>query len=98
MCWIIVTIRYHGEGLGPLLTSVIEGGLARFGRTPLQGAQTTLHCCLTDAGLLTSGGFYNEHSELVDRDRDYRMANWYTNILHQKNLARVSNKMVSDFK
>jgi len=89
--------RYHAEGLGQVVTSLLEGAMARFGRTPLQGAQTTLHCCLTDAGLLTPGGFYNEYSQLVDSG-DYRMNNWYTDIVHQKNLARVSDRMVADFK
>lgn len=89
--------RYHAEGLGQLVTSLIEGAMDRFGRTPLEGTQASLHCCLTDAKLLTPGGFYNENSELVDGG-DYRMANWYTDIVHQKNLARVSDKMVTDFK
>ena len=89
--------RYHAEGLGQLVTSLIEGGLARFGRTPLEGTQASLHCCLTDARLLTPGGFYSENCELVDNN-DYRMAHWYTDIVHQKNLARVSDKMVADFR
>ena len=80
-----------------MVTSLLEGAMARFGRTPLQGTQTTLHCCLTDSGLLTPGGFYNEYSQLVDSG-DYRMNNWYTDIVHQKNLARVSDRMVADFK
>ena len=79
------------------MTSLIEGAMARWGRTPIEGAQASLHCCLTDAKLLTPGGFYNENSELVDSG-DYRMAHWYTDIVHQKNLARVSDKMVADFK
>ena len=78
------------------MTSLIEGAIDRFGRTPLEGTQTSLYCCLTDAKLLTPGGFYNENSELVDSD--YRMAHWYTDIVHQKNLARVSDNMVADFK
>ena len=80
-----------------MVTSLLEGAMARFGRTPLQGTQTTLHCCLTDAGLLTPGGFYNEYSQLVDSG-DYRMNNWYTDIVHQKNLDRVSDRMVANFK
>ena len=83
--------RHPGSQRVVLLTGETDPTL------PLLVLSPTLHCCLTDAGLLTPGGFYNEYSELVDSG-DYRMAHWYTDIVHQKNLARVSDKMVADFK
>ena len=71
--------RYHKEGMGEMFTRMIETMISSIGRTPYQGAQTILHCVLTDAKLLTPGGYYDNCDLLVD----YRMKNWYSNPRHQ---------------
>ena len=74
--------RYHKEGMGEMFTRMIETMISSIGRTPYQGAQTILHCVLTDAKLLTPGGYYDNCDLLVD----YRMKNWYSNPRHQVTL------------
>ena len=71
--------RYHKEGMGEMFTRMIETMISCIGRTPYQGAQTILHCVLTDARMLTPGGYYDNCDLLMD----YRMKNWYSNTRHQ---------------
>ena len=48
--------RYH-EGI---FSGIIETLLTYLGKTAVEGAQTTLHCCLTDLAFLQPGGFYQD--------------------------------------
>jgi len=50
--------RYHNEGFFTAVTSFIDSCLLYFGKTPIEGAQTTLHCALTDATFLEPGAYY----------------------------------------
>jgi len=77
--------RYHYDGeLSSLFVNFVETIMSWSGRTPNEGAQTVLYCCLTDKEKLTSGGFYDD-CQLVD---DYRMQNWYSNPSHQTKLRK----------
>jgi len=86
--------RYHGDGdLSSFFVNFVETVMSLSGKTPNEGAQTVLYCCLTDTEMLTSGGFYDDCT-LVD---DYRMKNWYSNPIHQTRLRQVSDEMVKDY-
>ena len=56
------------------------------GKTALEGAQTTLHCCLTDSVFLSGGGFY------VDCEQQ-ELPSWY-NMRQQVKLREVSDKLL----
>jgi len=78
--------RHHNEGFFTAVTSIIENGLLFFGKTPLEGAQTTLHCCLADSLFLTGGGYYVDCA-LQD------LPTWY-NKRQQTKLREVSDMLL----
>eukprot|EP00090_Calanus_glacialis_P005633 TRINITY_DN14352_c0_g1_i1.p1 TRINITY_DN14352_c0_g1~~TRINITY_DN14352_c0_g1_i1.p1 ORF type:complete len:370 (-),score=90.95 TRINITY_DN14352_c0_g1_i1:35-1000(-) len=78
--------RYHNEGFFVAVTSLIENGLLYFGKTPLEGAQTTLHCCLNDSTYLEPGGYY------VDCAKQ-ELPSWY-NDRQQGKLREVSDRLL----
>jgi len=78
--------RYHKDGFFVAVTSTIENGLLFFGKTPLEGAQTTLHCCLTDSTFLVPGGYY------VDCNQQ-ELPSWY-NDRQQGKLREVSDRLL----
>ena len=78
--------RYH-EGV---FSQIIETLLTYFGKTAMQGAQTTLHCCLTDAAFLKPGGFYVDCEEAETQGDQH---GWYT-VSQQTKLWQISNKML----
>ena len=78
--------RYH-EGV---FSRIIQTLLTYCGKTAVEGAQTTLHCCLTDAAFLQPGGFYVD-CELSETQGDQQ--GWYT-VDQQEKLWNISNKMI----
>ena len=40
--------RYHKAGLGSIFTTLADNGLRCFGKTPREGAQTTIFCCVDE--------------------------------------------------
>ena len=81
-------ITRNQEGVS---SAIIETMLTYFGKTAVQGAQTTLHCCLTDAAFLRPGGFYVDCEE-TETQGDQR--GWYT-VSQQTKLCQISNKMLA---
>lgn len=79
--------RYHNLGFWQSFTSFIEAGLAIFGKTPWEGAQTTLYCCLTNSKDLHPGMYY------VDCE-PYKLPAYYEDPRHQTKLWQVSNRMM----
>ena len=51
--------------------------LSYFGKTPLEGAQTILHCCLTEAASLKPGGFYVDCEVTETQGRGHLIINYY---------------------
>ena len=80
-------ITRHHEGV---FNTIIETLLTYFGKTPEQGAQTIIHCSLTDLVFLQPGGFYVD-CELTETQGDQR--GWYT-FDQQRKLWEISNKML----
>jgi len=78
--------RYHNQGFFEAVTSFIENGLLYFGKTALEGAQTTLHCCVADSSYLEPGGYY------VDC-RLQGLPYWYNN-RQQVKLREVSDRLL----
>jgi len=80
--------RYHNEGFWQSITFMIETGLNWFGKTPWEGAQTTLHCCLTDAHYLVPGSYYVDCKAvpLIPEYKDQR---------HQNALWQISNRLLN---
>ena len=80
-------VRYHKQGLGSIFTSLAENGLRFFGKTPWEGAQTTLFCCL-DENIKTQSGHYFVDCKKVD------LFPWLQDERKQKLLWNVSEKLV----
>merc|ERR1712223_1586670 len=40
--------RYHQAGLGSIVTFITDNSLRFFGKTPAEGAQTTIYCCVDE--------------------------------------------------
>ena len=78
--------RYH-EGV---FSMIIQTLLTYCGKTAVEGAQTTLHCCLTDAAFLQPGGFYVD-CEVVETQGHQQ--GWYTDH-QQENLWNISMEMI----
>ena len=79
--------RHHNEGFFTFVTSTIEGMLCIFGKTAEEGAQTTLHCCLTDSSYLEPGGYYVDCALA-------KLNDWYHNDRHQVKLRELSDKLL----
>jgi len=79
--------RYHNLGFWSSITSTIESGLSVFGKTPWEGAQTSLHLCLQHTADLQPGAYYVDCQPVP-------LPEYYRNIRHQKKLWQVSDKLM----
>lgn len=80
-------VRYHQAGLGSIFTYMAENGLRWFGKTPLEGAQTTIFCCLDDTIAAESGSYFVDCKK-VD------IFPWLRDDRKQKLLWDVSRRLV----
>jgi len=79
--------RYHNLGFWMSLTSTIESCLSVFGKTPWEGAQTTLHLCLAPHTALLPGAYYVDCKVVP-------LPEYYRNVRHQKKLWIVSDRLM----
>ena len=50
--------RYHQAGLGSIVTFITDNSLRFFGKTPAEGAQTTIFCCVDEKALKDNGEYF----------------------------------------
>jgi len=50
--------RYHQDGFGSIVTWITENSLWIFGKTPAEGAQTTIYCCVDKDAVKNNGHYF----------------------------------------
>merc|ERR1711971_869207 len=50
--------RYHQDGFGSIVTWITENSLWIFGKTPAEGAQTTIYCCVDKGAVKNNGNYF----------------------------------------
>lgn len=68
---------FFGGKIPHFLFIFVNLSLSYFGKTPLEGAQTILHCCLTEAASLKPGGFYVDCEVTETQGRGHFIINYY---------------------
>ena len=86
--WVCTEIaRYHQAGLGSIITFITDNSLRFFGKTPAEGAQTTIYCCVDEEAKKNNGKYF------VDcQPKD--IFPWLNDDRKQKLLWDVSKKLV----
>ena len=81
-------LRDHKPGLGSIFTFMAENGLRLFGKTPREGAQTTIFCCVDEDVKKDSGEFFVDCAKV-------NIFPWLKDERKQKLLWDVSKKLVN---